>query len=83
MSDAYEDGADLAEGLYLKLGETISAPINFMCSRPYFRCLGRYSTDKQRADFARGYRDTWTWKSIGALNETTRLPARSNRRDPS
>ena len=62
--DPYESGADLAEMLYVKLGETLSAPINFMCSRPYFRYLEQLPTPSDRADFAKGYRDTWTWKNI-------------------
>ena len=62
--DAYEKGADLAEVLYVKLGETLSAPINFMCSRPYFRYLEQLESPIDKSDFAKGYRDTWTWKNI-------------------
>tara|TARA_Y100000361_G_C10949414_1_gene232961 strand:- start:160 stop:363 length:204 start_codon:yes stop_codon:yes gene_type:complete len=62
--DAYEKGADLAEVLYVKLGETLSAPINFMCSRPYYRYLEQLSSPSEKSDFAKGYRDTWTWKNI-------------------
>ena len=62
--DAYEKGADLAEVLYVKLGETLSAPINFMCSRPYFHNLEQLHSPSEKSDFAKGYRDTWTWKSI-------------------
>lgn len=62
--DAYEKGADLAECLYLKLGETPSAPINVMSSGDYFRYLEQLTSPSDKSDFARGYRDTWTWKSI-------------------
>ena len=58
--DAYEKGADLAEVLYVKLGETLSAPINFMCSRPYYRYLEQLASPSDKSDFAKGYRDTWT-----------------------
>jgi len=61
MSEAYHRGSDVAHALYLKLGAELSAPINFMVSRPYFRYLEQLQPE-HRADFAVGYRETWKAK---------------------
>jgi len=53
-------GEQLARCLYVKLGASLSAPINFCCSRPYFRYMdARDMTESGKGEFALAYRRTW------------------------
>lgn len=59
--DCLELGRTVAHCLVLKLGPELSAPINFMASRPYFRYLKHQCpTESDKRDFAEGYRSRWT-----------------------
>lgn len=64
----FEAGLDVAEAMVLKLGHTLSAPVNFMVSRPYFRYLEEIKTTEGKEGFARGYRIGWQFYTSGAAN---------------
>lgn len=67
--DYYEVGLDWAERLIAKLGKhdtSPAAPLNFMCSRPYFRTLDNLPNGRAKSDFARGYRDGWDFGTMKA-----------------
>jgi len=52
----YNEAYKLSRTLYLKLGEDLSAPINFMPSGAFFTYTEGLS-DRGAYDFALGYRD--------------------------
>ncbi len=53
-------GERLAEAMFHKCGVDLSAPINFCCSRPWYRYMEGHNLDKaERSAFTTSYKHTW------------------------